>query len=419
MFSLKESHTPLRPVFTVAELTGQVKELLETAFDFVYVAGEVSNAKQYQSGHWYFSLKDEQATLPCVCFKNSGKSLKFKLEDGLAVIARGKLSVYPPRGAYQMVVTSIEPVGIGECQLAFEQLKAQLASEGLLDIERKRSIPMLPKKIGVVTSPVGAAIRDIINTIERRNKIVDVVISPAKVQGEGSAESIVEAIDLLATVSDLDAIIIARGGGSIEDLWSFNSEMVARAVASCRVPTISGVGHETDVTICDLVADLRAPTPTAAAELVARGLDELLDKWGHLTTRLDSNINDRIERAKKRMELASPKRSFERYRDRLSYLLTKVEHYQQRLDQRIEQKLLTRHHMWMQTNEKLKALAPFNVLSRGFSVIQKSDGTLVREYSQVAPGETLTAILEKGTLELSVTQTKQQKPINWGEKSHD
>lgn len=419
MFSLKESQNPLRPVFTVAELTGQVKELLETAFDFVYVAGEVSNAKQYQSGHWYFSLKDEQATLPCVCFKNSSKSLKFKLEDGLAVIARGKLSVYPPRGAYQMVVTSIEPVGIGECQLAFEQLKAQLASEGLLDIERKRSIPMLPKKIGVVTSPVGAAIRDIINTIERRNKIVDVVISPAKVQGEGSAESIVEAINLLATISDLDAIIIARGGGSIEDLWSFNTEMVARAVASCRVPTISGVGHETDVTICDLVADLRAPTPTAAAELVARGLDELLDKWGHLTTRLDSNIDDRIERAKKRMELASPKRSFERYRDRLNHLLTRVEHYQQRLDQRIEQKLLTRHHMWMQTNEKLKALAPFNVLARGFSVIQKSDGTLVREYSQVVPGEALTAILEKGTLELSVTNTQKQRPNNWGEKSHD
>ena len=234
MFSLKESQNPLRPVFTVAELTGQVKDLLETAFDFVFVAGEVSNAKQYQSGHWYFSLKDEHATLPCVCFKNASKAMRFKIEDGLAVIARGKLSVYPPRGAYQMVVTSIEPVGIGECQLAFEQLKTQLASESLLDVERKRAIPMLPKKVGVVTSPVGAAIRDIINTIERRNKTVDVVISPAKVQGEGSAESIVDALNLLATVDDLDVVIIARGGGSIEDLWSFNTEMVARADADPR-----------------------------------------------------------------------------------------------------------------------------------------------------------------------------------------
>lgn len=269
----------LHPVLTVSQLTAQIREVLEEVFENVIVVGEVSNAKLYNSGHWYFSLKDKDATLPCVCFKINNTGLRFKLEDGMQVVLRGKLNVYPPRGAYQLVASSIEPVGIGEWQLAFEQLKEKLGKEGLLAPERKRPIPILPRRIGVVTSTAGATLRDILSALARRNKLVNVVIAPAKVQGEGSAEDVVYAIKLLQRIPDVDVILVARGGGSIEDLWSFNTEMVARAVSQCSVPVISGVGHETDITICDLVADLRAPTPTAAAELVARGSAELLERW--------------------------------------------------------------------------------------------------------------------------------------------
>jgi exodeoxyribonuclease VII large subunit len=238
-------------VLSVSELTAQIRDMLEGNFDQITVVGEVSNAKVYPSGHWYFSLKDKDATLPCVCFKTANAHIKFALEDGLQVVARGKLSVYPPRGAYQMVATHLEPVGIGEWQLAFEQLKAKLEAEGLLAAERKRPIPTMPHKIGVVTSIAGAALHDILTALNRRNRNVKVVVRPAKVQGEGSAEDVAQAIVDLQTLPDLDVIIVARGGGSIEDLWSFNTEVVARAVASCRVPVVSGVGHETDITICD------------------------------------------------------------------------------------------------------------------------------------------------------------------------
>ena len=234
-----EESTSLRPVLTVSQLTAQIRVLIEDVFSDIYVVGEVSNAKLYPSGHWYFSLKDKDATLPCVLFKNSNQNIKFRIEDGLMLVARGKLSVYPPRGAYQMVVNSLEPVGIGEWQLAFEQLKRQLDSEGLLDPARKRALPMLPKRIGVVTSTAGAALRDILSALARRNRNVHVVIAAAKVQGEGSAEEVAEAIVSLQKIPDVEVIIVARGGGSIEDLWSFNTEVVARAVAACSVPVIS------------------------------------------------------------------------------------------------------------------------------------------------------------------------------------
>ncbi len=278
MFSLKESIT-LPQILTVAELTSQIRLTLEEDFVDIHVVGEISNAKIYPSGHWYFSLKDKEATLPCVSFKNANQFIKFRLEDGLMVVAHGRLSVYPPRGAYQMIVTAIEPVGIGDWQLAFEQLKSKLDAEGLFALERKRPIPLMPKRIGVVTSPAGAAIQDILSALARRNNAVSILISPCRVQGEGSEQEIAQAIAYLADHIDIEVILVTRGGGSIEDLWAFNTEVVARAVANSKVPVISGVGHETDVTICDFVADMRAPTPTAAAEMVARGNAELTEKW--------------------------------------------------------------------------------------------------------------------------------------------
>ncbi len=406
MYSLKPNN-PLRPVMTVGELTDQIKDILESTFDFVLVAGEVSNAKVYPSGHWYFSLKDKDATLSCVSFKNSNQHIKFKLEDGMMVVAKGKLSVYPPRGGYQMVVSSIEPVGVGEWQLAFEQLKEKLIKEGLIDETRRRPIPMLPRTIGIVTSPAGAALQDILNTIKRRNKSVNVLIAPAKVQGDGSAESVRDALNMLYELDHLDCIIVARGGGSIEDLWSFNTEIVARAVASSPVPIISGVGHETDITICDLVADLRAPTPTAAAELVARGYAELYEKWTYLRRHLTSAIDERVIRAQRRLSQSSPEKSLARYQERLRHLSAKVLASRKTLGDKIEYKLAGHCHRLKQQTEKLGALGPKKVLGRGFSVIRREDGSIVRDFSSVKPGEKLEALLETGRLIIEVKETRE------------
>ncbi len=401
LYSAKDTHT-LQSVLTVSELTAQIRIRLEEEFDRVSVVGEISNAKIYPSGHWYFSLKDKDATIPCVCFKNANQQIKFELEDGLMVVARGKLSVYPPRGAYQMVVTSLEPVGIGEWQLAFEQLRAKLEAEGLLDPLKKRPIPLFPRRVGVVTSLAGAALRDILSALKRRNRNVNVIISPAKVQGEGSAEEIAQAIGYLQALPDLDVILVARGGGSIEDLWSFNTEVVARAVASSTIPIISGVGHETDITICDLVADLRAPTPTAAAELVAGGHAELLERWSNLSRRLTNRMEHLLADARRAVERLSPSSSLLRYQERLQRYSLRLSNHQERMQRSITARLSKYEHRWHQNHQKLLALGPLNVLSRGFAIVRKSDGTVVRDSSQITAGETLEALLHNGKLKIRV-----------------
>ncbi len=398
----------MQPVLTVSQLTGLIKDVLEETFTYIYVVGEVSNAKVYPSGHWYFSLKDQEATLPCVCFKNANSSIKFKLEDGLMMVARGKLSVYPPRGSYQMIVTGLEPVGVGEWQLAFDQLAAKLEKEGFFAPERKRPIPIFPRRIGVVTSPAGAALRDILHTLKRRNRSLDVVISPCKVQGEGSAEEIAGAIAILSEVEDVDVIIVARGGGSIEDLWSFNTEVVARAVLSAAVPVISGVGHETDVTICDLVADMRAPTPTAAAELVAKGTVELMDKWSILDRRLHSQMTEKLNAARRQVERLSPLNSLMRYSERLQRLSDRVIALRQSLNSRLNVQFAAAGHRLKTNREKLLALGPLNVLLRGFSVLRKNDKTVVRSFSDVKPGETLEALLHEGKLKIKIESVEEK-----------
>ncbi|MBX9942429.1 MAG: exodeoxyribonuclease VII large subunit [Candidatus Obscuribacterales bacterium] len=401
MHSMIEAGTKA-PVLTVSQLTNLIRDCLEDEFDSVFVVGEISNAKIYPSGHWYFSLKDQEATLPCVCFKNSAQSIKFKLEDGLMVVARGKLSVYPPRGAYQMIATSLEPVGIGEWQLAFEQLKKKLEEEGLTNPERKRPIPILPRKVGVVTSPAGAALRDILSALGRRNKTVSVLISPAKVQGEGSPEEIALAIKALEERDDIDVIIVARGGGSIEDLWSFNTEIVARAVANSRIPVVSGVGHETDITICDLVADLRAPTPTAAAELVARGERELLDKWHYLTQRLSSLVEDRLSLAERELHRLSPINALSRYEGRLELSLANVQRNRQKLDTAIDRLLSRQEHELIKLTERLRDLGPGNVLSRGFSILRGLTGNVVTDVGSLKSGDKVQAVFKRGRLNLTV-----------------
>ncbi len=265
---------PERHIWKVSELTERIGDLLQNAFHDVWIEGEVSNHHAAQSGHLYFTLKDARSQIRCVCFRDQVRGLKFRPEDGLHITVRGSLGVYEPRGEYQVYVSHIEPVGLGALQLAFEQLKKKLQAEGLFDPARKKPLPILPRCIGVITSPAGAAIRDILRVLQRRFANVHVQLYPVKVQGEGAAAEIVAALRHFSRASSADVVIVARGGGSLEDLWSFNEEIVARAIAACKIPVITGIGHETDFTIADFVADLRAPTPSAAAEIVVQSRRE-------------------------------------------------------------------------------------------------------------------------------------------------
>src|SRR5579863_7437138 len=269
---------PVRKTFTVAELNARIRGLLGDEFDYVWVAGEISGSKTATSGHCYFTLKDQDAQLRCVCFRQSLRYLKFKPQDGMAVLARGHIDVYEARGEYQLLVEAIEPQGHGALQFAFEQLKKKLAGEGLFDPARKRPIPRLPQRIGIVTSPSGAVVRDLTEILSRRFPGLHLRIYPAMVQGEGSVEAVCRAIEYFSNSGWPQVLIVARGGGSLEDLWTFNEEAVARAIAASNVPVISAVGHETDFTIADFVADLRAATPSAAAELVICPREQVLDQ---------------------------------------------------------------------------------------------------------------------------------------------
>src|ERR1700758_4152266 len=279
---------PRRQVFTVTGLTIAIRDHLESEFFSIWVEGELSNCKVWNTGHLYFTLKDGTSQVKGFMFRSALRYLKFKPVDGLRVVARGRVSVYEPKGEYQLVCEHLEPHGLGALHLAFDQLKRRLQAEGLFDAERKRPLPALPRKIGIVTSLEGAAIRDIIKVLARRYPNAHLIIRPARVQGEGAALEIARGLKAVSRVPGVDVVIVGRGGGSIEDLWAFNEEIVARAIAACPVPVISAVGHETDFTIADFVADLRAPTPSAAAELVLSAKDELRSRIDRLADRLSA-----------------------------------------------------------------------------------------------------------------------------------
>ncbi|MFY9607507.1 MAG: exodeoxyribonuclease VII large subunit [Blastocatellia bacterium] len=306
-----EQLTQQRRALSVSELTGRLKTLVEGSFFEVHVEGEISNLRRHSSGHWYFTLKDEGAALRCACFRLQNRLIRFAPEDGLTVSARGRLSVYEARGEYQLVVEYLEPVGVGALQLAFELLKNKLAAEGLFDPERKRPLPLLPRCIGIVTSPTGAAVRDIVRVIRRRNEAVSVLIAPARVQGEGAALEIAQAIRNLSARREVDVIIVGRGGGSIEDLWCFNDERVARAIGKSRVPVISAVGHETDFTIADFVADLRASTPSAAAEMVAAAHGEISARVAGLRSDLSRALRYSVLELRSRIAELESSRAFD------------------------------------------------------------------------------------------------------------
>src|SRR6266513_103494 len=283
-----------RKIYSVSELSAEIRDMLERRFVDVWVEGEISNFKASTAGHLYFTLKDDRAHLSSVCFRNSARLLRFRPENGKLFRARGRVSAYEGRGEYQLVVEVLEPAGLGALQLAFEQLKEKLEKEGLFSAERKRPIPAFPRKVGIVTSPKSAALRDVLTVLKRRHNAVSVLIFPAEVQGDGASLQVMEGIDHLSRSTDVDVIIVARGGGSMEDLWPFNEERVARAIVRSQKPVISAVGHEVDFTICDFVSDLRAPTPSAAAEIVVKSKDELAGRVKQLEGRLGALVKYRL-----------------------------------------------------------------------------------------------------------------------------
>jgi exodeoxyribonuclease VII large subunit len=439
---------PERKVFTVSEITGRIKALLELEFSSVWVEGEISNFTRAASGHLYFTIKDDTAQLRCVCFRTYARGIRFRPEDGLKVVARGSLSIYERRGEYQLYVEVMEPVGIGALQLAFEQLKAKLQGEGLFDTARKKPLPVYPHTVGVVTSPTGAAIQDILRILKRRNESINVLIYPAKVQGEGAAAEIVEGIRYFNREQNVDVLIVGRGGGSIEDLWAFNEEVVARAIAASKIPVISAVGHEIDFTIADFAADLRAPTPSAAAEIVSSAKEEISKHLARLYGQIENSLTLLLNRSRRRLlELTGSQgfsvahgrlKEFRQLFDELAFKLSlgmqamvreranqlqllhnrvvffdlkrMIRMGELRLEQREKQvesgfrtRLATARNALMIFSGKLESLSPLKVLERGYAIVKTGGGVILNDAKGIQIGTPLFIQLWQGSLRARVT----------------
>ena len=415
---------PPRRVLTVSDLNARIRALLEEQFIEVWVEGELSNSKVWNTGHMYFTLKDSGAQIRGVMFRSALRLLRFKPQDGLRVIARGRISVFDPKGEYQLVCEHLEPEGLGALQLAFEQLKQRLQAAGLFDPRRKRSLPALPRKIGVVTSLDGAAVRDIIQVLRRRYPNAHIVIRPTRVQGEGAALDIARAMTAIGRVPGVDVVIVGRGGGSIEDLWAFNEEVVARAIAGCPVPTISAVGHETDVTITDFVADLRAPTPSAAAEMVVARKDDFCNHIDRLAHRVEAAMTTRLHRCESRVraldsrsatirgQVAARQRLYQSLsrtldtfdlRRRLGRVRTRLMAAEGRLAGATAKSRHRADGRLRATAARLEALSPLAVLGRGYAVCWNADRTaVIRDAGRVAEGDRVRVTLARGELDCHV-----------------
>ena len=440
-----------RRILSVTELTITIRDLLEGQLFEVWVEGELSNCRVWNTGHLYFTLKDDRSQLRGLMFRSALRYLKFKPTDGTRVLARGKISVYEPKGEYQLVCEHLEPQGLGALQLAFDQLKKRLQAEGLFDTARKRPLPALPRKIGIITSLDGAAIRDIIKVLRRRYANAHLVIRPARVQGEGAAIEIAQGLRQIGRVPAVDVVIVGRGGGSIEDLWAFNEEIVARAIARCPVPVISAVGHETDVTIADFVADVRAATPSAAAELVVSHKDAFCGQIDRLHERLRAAARGRIQRLSRRVHVADSRPAFGglpgrvamrgRHAAELTHALARLARAtlaaRARRLQQLDRQLVTfdagrrlaairtrlvsadgrmrgaaarrqdrARAQFQHAAGRLGTLSPLAVLGRGYAVAWDADKTRVlRDASTVAPGETVRVTLSRGELNCEVRST--------------
>jgi exodeoxyribonuclease VII large subunit len=440
-------------IYTVSELTAEIKDIVESGFGEIWVEGEVSNLRVPPSGHCYFTLKDESSQIQAVLFKAQARFLDFHPEDGLSVIARGRVSVYEQRGQYQLIVAFMEPRGLGALQLAFDQLKRRLEAEGLFDPARKKPLPFLPKRIGIVTSPTGAVIRDMVTILRRRFENVEVLLYPAKVQGEGAPAEIASGITHLDSQTDVDVIVVARGGGSLEDLWAFNDETVARAVEKAKKPVISAVGHEVDFTICDFVADVRAPTPSAAAELVVRNKADLvvylqslrgrlvrriqviMGGKGDLLLSLGTHLRDPRRRLvdlrlrgddllshlvvgmrrilqEKRTGVTSLERDLF-YRSplsRIDRLRDWLEQVRGRLGNTMGEGLKLRRRSMERSMDRLEGMSPLKILKRGYSIVRRLPlMEIVRNSRQVRKGEMVDVKLHQGRIVCRVESTKDGK----------
>jgi exodeoxyribonuclease VII large subunit len=453
-----EEEPAARRIWPVRELVEQVCELVEQRFIDIWVEGEISNFRPAPSGHIYFTLKDAEAQLPVVLFRRQALLLRFRPEDGLHVLVRGRVSVFSQRGQLQLVAETMEPVGAGSLQLAFEQLKQRLKAEGLFDAERKQILPAFPRTVGIVTSPTGAVIRDFLNIVARRHSGLNVLLFPVSVQGESAPAEIDAALAQLNASGLVDVIVLARGGGSLEDLAAFNSERVARAIAASRLPIVSAIGHETDFTIADFVADLRAPTPSAAAELITEAQHKVAERVANYAIRLERAARYQLLHARQRVDSLRVERAEWRMTTLLHRLDQRLDDFAFRMETVVSERLrrrqrsvaelaaavlrhdprqllgMTRERLaagrtrlersvdralrvaeahLLATDARLQALSPLAVLDRGYALVQDADGILIRSIAQLAPGERVTTRLGDGSFagrveEINTTTSRQK-----------
>jgi exodeoxyribonuclease VII large subunit len=400
--------TAAPPTLTVSELTSRIKDLVEGGFPSVWVSGEVSNFSRPQSGHCYFTLKDDLAQIRAVIWRGTASKLKFELTDGLEILCRGHLDVYAPRGSYQLVVDEIEPKGVGALELALRKLRDKLSAEGLFDPARKRPLPAFPRRLAFVTSPTGAAVRDFLEVLRRRWRGVDVLIIPVRVQGEGAAAEIVAGIRAANRLQPApDVLVVGRGGGSLEDLWSFNEEAVVRAIAASRIPTVSAVGHEIDVTLADLAADVRALTPSEAAERVVPAAEELVDRLTQHRTRLRIASLRHLALAESRLEGLAAQRPFRRPFDIIHDRSRLLDELALRGAAGLRGLLHDRQRRFANLAGKLQSLSPLSVLERGYTITEDAKtGRVIRSTNQLRVGQTIATRFSDGTVTSCVEETQ-------------
>lgn len=409
MTTLFDKHTveeEAPEVWSVGELTERIKGVIENRFPSVWVSGEISNLSRPRSGHLYFDLKDDRAVVKCVVWRSQAARIQFALEDGQQVICKGGLDVYPPHGSYKLIVRRIEPVGIGALQKAFEQLHQKLEKEGLFAVENKQPIPKFPERVAMVTSPTGAAVHDFLQTLRRRWPLAQVLIIPARVQGSGASQEIADGIELANLLRPrLDLIVVGRGGGSLEDLWAFNEETTIRAIFASELPVVSAVGHEVDVTLSDLVADVRALTPTAAAELIVPSREEMEQRLQLMSSRLANGLRVRHQSAWQRLESLRKHPALRRPMDLIRRREERLDELSRRSDLAMRGQLERAKAKLGTVAARLDAISPLAVLGRGYSIVQRvDDREVVLDEQQLSEGDSIECRFAKGQIEAQVTR---------------
>ncbi|MBM79503.1 MAG: exodeoxyribonuclease VII large subunit [Planctomycetaceae bacterium] len=398
------------PVKSVSEITWEIKELVEASLPYVAVLGEISNCRRASSGHYYLTLKDESSQLPAVIWRSAAARLKFEIKDGMEVVAAGPIEVYHARGSYQLIVNQLIPQGLGPLELAFRQLQEKLAAEGLFDPEHKKPLPRFPKRLALITSPAGAAVRDMLQVITRRWPGLEVLIIPVAVQGEWAAREIADAFRWVSTRQDIDVVITGRGGGSLEDLWPFNEEVVARAIHACPIPVVSAVGHEIDVSISDLVADRRALTPSEAAELVVPLASEIHTDLTVAAERMRTALRRQVATARVRLESLESRAAFARPHQMVSDRVRQLDDLDAQMQRAVRNRFVLNRERLASVSVALDALSPLNVLARGYSITQNDSGNVIQSVGKLNKGDRIVSQVGDGKIVSVVEETQLQTP---------